>query len=174
MEEKKGIVCRLNWFGDVLEKIFNFFVVIFLIGVALAVSVLVLGREINIPVVWLDELSTYAVVWLVFFGMALGYKKGQFPRVDVICVVIPKRFHPYMEIFWDVIGAVILSLILWSGKDYILHAYNSGTTSAQLRIPLYIVYCGPVIGYLFTLYFTIVNIVNKIAAICEKKGAEDK
>ena len=64
MEENKGIIYRLNWFSDVLEKIFNFCVVIFLIGVALAVSTLVLGREVNIPVVWLDELSTYAVVWL--------------------------------------------------------------------------------------------------------------
>lgn len=174
MEKKNGIVYRLNWFGDVLEKIFNFCVIIFLIGVAVAVSILVLGREVNIPVVWLDELSTYAVVWLVFFGMALGYKKGQFPKVDVICVVLPKSFRPYIEIFWDVVGAVILTLILWSAKDYIIHTYKSGTTSAQLRLPLYLVYCGPIIGYLFTLYFTIVNIVNKVAAICEKKGAEKK
>lgn len=174
MEKKHGIVYRLNWFSNVLEKIFNFCVVIFLIGVAFAVTALVLGREINIPVVWLDELSTYAVIWLVFFGMALGYKKGQFPKVDVICVVMPKRFQPYIEIFWDIVGFAILTLILWSGKDYILHAYNSGTTSAQLRIPLYVVYCGPMIGYLFTLYFTVVNIVNKIVKLREEKGVEER
>ncbi|MCI8650567.1 MAG: TRAP transporter small permease [Anaerotruncus sp.] len=172
MAEKKGIVYGMNRLGDQMEKVLNVVAAIMLGIIAIAVIILVLGREINIPVVWLDEISTYAVIWAIFFGLALGYKNGLFPKVDIICAVLPKSVHKYLGIFWDLVGAVMLTMILWSGKDYILHTYSSGTTSAQLKVPLYLVYSGPMIGYLFTLYFTIVNIVNQIAAL-GKKGEKE-
>lgn len=174
MSEKKGLLYRLNRIGDWLEKILNVLAAALLGVISIAVVILVVGRESNIPVVWLEEISAYSVVWAVFFGLALGYKNGLFPKVDIICTIIPKKYREYLPVFWDLVGLFMLGVILWSGKDYILYAYSSGTTSAQLRIPLYIVYLGPMIGYAFTLYFTVLNILNQIAALREKKRGEEE
>ena len=170
MSDKKGIIYQMNRLGDLMEKFRNAVAVVLLAIIAIAVVILVLGREINIPVVWLDEISTYSVIWVIFIGLALGYKNGMFPKVDIICNITPKSWKRYLDIFWDLVALVILALVLWSGKDYILQTYKSKTTSAQLRMPLYIVYMGPILGYLFTLYFTVCNILTNI--FCRKEGKE--
>lgn len=173
MPEKKGIVYRMNRIGDLMEKFLNLCAILLLAIVAISVVILVLGREVNIPVVWLDEISTYSVVWIIFIGLALGYKHNMFPRVDIICNLTPKSWKPYYDVFWDVVALAFLLIVVWSGKDYIIQAYNSKTTSAQLRLPLYVVYMGPIIGYLFTLYFTICNIVTNIAGMKKRKEREE-
>ena len=173
MPEKKGIVYQMNRVADMMEKFLNLCAILLLAVISIAVIILVLGREVNIPVVWLDEISTYSVVWVIFVGLALGYKHGMFPRVDIICNFTPKSWKPYYDVFWDVIALAFLLIVLWSGKDYIIQAFNSKTTSAQLRLPLYIVYMGPMIGYLFTLYFTICNIVTNLAGLKTRKEREE-
>lgn len=157
MSKSECVLQKMNRIGDVVESILNVLAVI-----SVAVVILVLGREINIPVVWLDEISTYSVVWVVFIGLALGYRNDMFPRVDIICHLIPQKWNQYLGIFWDVVALVFLCLIMVSGKDYIVRTFQSGTTSAQLNMPLYIVYLGPIIGYLCTTYFTICNIFAQI------------
>ena len=170
MTEKKGFVYGMNRLGDAMERVLNFVAAVLLGVIAVAVVILVIGRETNIPVVWLDEISTYSVVWAIFFGLALGYKHGLFPKVDIICAILPRSWQKYLGIFWDLVGALLLLLILWSGKDYLAHTFQSGTTSAQLKVPLYLVYAGPMIGYVFTLYFTATNIVNQVVALRHGKG----
>lgn len=172
MSKGEQILLRMNRVGDVIEKILNIFAVILLAVISIAVVILVLGREINIPVVWLDEISTFSVVWVVFIGLALGYRNGMFPRVDIICHIIPQNWNKYLGVFWDVVALAFLGLVLVSGYDYILHTFQSKTSSAQLKLPLYIVYLGPIIGYLCTLYFTICNILAQIVAIGKGKEHE--
>lgn len=92
-------------------------------------------------------------------------------NVDAFIHGFSERAKAYMSIFWIIFGCFFMGIVLWSGKDYIAYAYNAGTLSAQLRIPLVYVYLGPMIGYLFAIYFGIVNIVNKIG---ELKTAERK
>ena len=171
MKEQNSIVKELNQIAAVFEKILNIFIGIFVGVLGLSVFIGVLGRNINIPVVWLDEVSTYCCSWATFFGFAVASRHGMLSNVDAFIHGFSERAKAYMSIFWIIFGCFFMGIVLWSGKDYIAYAYNAGTLSAQLRIPLFYVYLGPMIGYLFAIYFGIVNIVNKIG---ELKTAERK
>ena len=171
MKEQNSIVKELNQIAAVFEKILNIFIGIFVGVLGLSVFIGVLGRNINIPVVWLDEVSTYCCIWATFFGFAVASRHGMLSNEDAFIHGFSERAKAYMSIFWIIFGCFFMGIILWSGKDYIAYAYNAGTLSAQLRIPLFYVYLGPMIGYLFAIYFGIVNIVNKIG---ELKTAERK
>ena len=171
MKEQNSIVKELNQIAAVFEKILNIFIGIFGGVLGLSVFIGVLGRNINIPVVWLDEVSTYCCIWATFFGFAVASRHGMLSNVDAFIHGFSERAKAYMSIFWIIFGCFFMGIVLWSGKDYIAYAYNAGTLSAQLRIPLFYVYLGPMIGYLFAIYFGIVNIVNKIG---ELKTAERK
>jgi TRAP-type C4-dicarboxylate transport system permease small subunit len=104
----------------------------------------------------------YAVIWTVFFGLAVGYRHGMLAQVDLICHVIPKRFKKTLGITWDIVGLVLMLIILVSSRDYIAHMWRRNILSSELRWPLYLVYLGPVVGYIFTGYFTLVNILTKL------------
>ena len=171
MKEQNSIVKELNQIAAVFEKILNIFIGISVGVLGLSVFIGVLGRNINIPVVWLDEVSTYCCIWATFFGFAVASRHGMLSNVDAFIHGFSERAKAYMSIFWIIFGCFFMGIVLWSGKDYIAYAYNAGTLSAQLRIPLFYVYLGPMIGYLFAIYFGIVNIVNKIG---ELKTAERK
>ena len=171
MKEQNSIVKELNQIAAVFEKILNIFIGIFVGVLGLSVFIGVLGRNINIPVVWLDEVSTYCCIWATFFGFAVASRHGMLSNVDAFIHGFSERVKAYMSIFWIIFGCFFMGIVLWSEKDYIAYAYNAGTLSAQLRIPLFYVYLGPMIGYLFAIYFGIVNIVNKIG---ELKTAERK
>lgn len=165
MSEKKGVLRILHLISALLEKFINFWACVLLVVISLAVIVQVLGRTTNIPVVWLGELSTYCTIWVVFMGLAIGYKHGLFAQVDIICHIVSKSWKKYLEILWGVVALIIMGLILWSSRDYIAHVARAKTASPELRLPLYLVYLGPIIGYIFTCWFTLVNIADQIAAI---------
>lgn len=161
MNPPNSIVSFLNAVAAVLEKIINFCCCILLCLIAIPVIIQVFCRSFNIPVVWLGELSTYSVIWVVFLGLAIGYRHGLFAQVDMICHVVPKSWNKYLAYFWDIVGLVIMALILWSSRDYIAHVARRKMLSPEMQLPLWFVYLGPVIGYILTSYFTVVNIVNR-------------
>lgn len=174
MSEEKRAIPRLlprilHGIGDALEKVINFAASVLLVVITIAVVVQVFGRSFNIPVVWLGELSTYSTIWAVFLGLAIGYKHGLFAQVDIICHVAPKSWTKYLSIFWEIAALVIMGIILWSSRDYIAHVMKSRTLSSELRVPLYYVYMGPITGYIFTSYYCIVNLVDKLYALIDGK-----
>jgi C4-dicarboxylate transporter DctQ subunit len=155
----------LHRFACTLEKAVNVCVLLFLAVLAVSVIIQVLGRSFNIPVAWLGELSIFCLIWLVFFGLSIGYRHGLFAQVDVICFIIPAGWKKYMQILWDLTGLAILFIVIWSSRDYILHTYRSRTVSSELELPLYIVYMGPVLGYIFTAVFTVVKLIDRFNEI---------
>lgn len=164
MSEQKGIVKVLNQISDAVEKVLNVFIGIFVGVLGLSVFAGVLGRNVNIPVVWLDEVSTYCCIWATFFGFAVASKHGMLSNVDAFIHRFSERTKAVMAVFWIAFGCVFMGIVLWSGREYIAYAYQAGTMSAQLRIPLVYVYLGPMIGYIFAVYFGIVDIINRVIA----------
>jgi TRAP-type C4-dicarboxylate transport system permease small subunit len=162
MDKKIKVLAVLNKIGDGIEKCINFFACIFLVIIALSVIIQVLCRHFHIPVVWLGELSVFAVIWTVFLGLAAGYRHGMLAQVDIICQLIPKRAHKALSVLWDLVCLALMLIILVSSRSYIFHIWNRKLFSPELRWPLYLVYLGPVLGYLFTGYFMAVNILTAL------------
>jgi TRAP-type C4-dicarboxylate transport system permease small subunit len=124
MNKKTNFLAVLNKIGGGIEKGINFFACISLVIVAVSVIIQVLCRHINIPVVWLGELSVFGVIWTVFFGLAVGYKHGMLAQVDLICHLLPKSTHKVLSLIWDITGLALMLIILISSRQYILHIWN--------------------------------------------------
>ncbi|TCO71312.1 TRAP transporter small permease [Rhodovulum euryhalinum] len=68
------------------------------LGAGLAFAVLigtvliqVLGRFTGIAPVWTEELTRYALLFMVAFGAGLAFRSGDLVNVDVICESLPGR-----------------------------------------------------------------------------------
>lgn len=171
-EQTNPIVGAVAKVSNGLEKVIEFFTCIFLVVVAVTVAAGVVGRNMNIPVVWLGELGTYSCMWATFFGMSLGYKHGLFANVDFLTQRCSPFIKELFKIFWQIFAMVFLGVVLWSSRDYISFVMKAGTMSPEMRIPLYLVYLGPILGYIFTLIFAFEITLNSIVAMISRKGGK--
>ena len=166
---------RLEELSNTIEKIIEFLTVILLAILSFTVIFGVLTRNINIPIVWLGELGTFCCIWVTFLGMALAYRKKLFANVDLITHVLNERMKTYLAILWDVIGFVFLTLVLISSKSFIVYLFESGHKSGELRLSFWIVYIGPILGYIATAYYVLVSMIEQIINLKElPKTANEK
>ena len=56
-----------------------------------AVLVQVTGRLTGIAFVWTEELTRYALLFMVAFGAGLSFRSGDLVNVDVVCESLPGR-----------------------------------------------------------------------------------
>ena len=67
-------------------------------GVGLSFAVLIAtvllqvrGRLTGLSLVWTEELTRYALLYMVAFGAGLSFRTGDLVNVDVICEYLPGR-----------------------------------------------------------------------------------
>ena len=57
-----------------------------------AVVIQLLGRSGVIPtMIWTEELSRFALIWLTALGVGLGLRSGDLVNVDLVCEALPGR-----------------------------------------------------------------------------------
>lgn len=165
MNNQKNLVEKLDRFASKLEKPLEICVSIFLAVISIAIFILVFGRNVNIPVVWLGELSTYCAIWTTFFGFALAYRYDMFANIDIITRFVSPERKKVLELVWNVFAILFMVIVAWSSKDFILHVFKSGTKSPEMRAPLYIIYLGPIISYLITTFFGVVKLLKQLSGL---------
>jgi TRAP-type transport system small permease protein len=95
-------------------------------------------------ILWAEEVSRYAMIWLTFLGAGLVLRHGGHIGIDALQTSFPRRAA--------VIRAAIFVLLLgffafmaWIGARYSLLAW--GQTTPVLRIPVGFVYLALPIGF---------------------------
>ncbi len=107
----------------------------------------------NSSLAWTDELATYCLLWMVFFGLTYTLYVGAHIRIDFFTVMLPKRGQEIAEIVIWAFGTVFAVLLLLG----CLHAVNNfivrDTYSTDgMDIPLYLPALPMLIGsILFTI-----------------------
>ena len=119
-----------------------------LIGLSLYTSVGVLGRYLfNQPLINLDELGGYAMVAIVFSGLAYTTKSHGHIRVELIISTVSPRVRRILQRAALNLGLVFASLLLaaswWLTRDYFLGDTLSETS---LQTPLWIPCSVMVVG----------------------------
>lgn len=80
------------------ERLIHAVIVLARIGAGLAFAVLmaavlvqVVGRLTGASPVWTEELTRYALLYMIAFGAGLAFRSGDLVNVDVICESLPGR-----------------------------------------------------------------------------------
>lgn len=79
-----------------MKRLERVFVILCSIGVSLAFLTLiavvltqVLGRSFGSSPVWTEELTRYAMLYMVAFGAGLALRSGDLVNVDIVCEALP-------------------------------------------------------------------------------------
>ena len=104
-------------------------------------------RSINsIRLTWAQEACIYLFVWMAKFGAAYGVRQGIHVGVDMLVIRLDEKWRRIVTIIAMSGGILFTGIITWIGTDFVWHVYKGGQISADLEMPMWIVYLAVPLG----------------------------
>ena len=95
---------------------------------------------------WAQEACIYMFVWMAKFGAAYGVRTGIHVGVDVIINRMNTPWRNKFVVFGLLAGALFTGIIGTLGANFVHHMAQTDQTSADLEIPMWIVYLAVPLG----------------------------
>ncbi len=148
------------------------FVRICRLGIGLAFSVLigavllqVVGRLIGSSLVWTEELTRYALLYMAAFGAGLALRSGDLVNVDVVCEALPGRLPWWLRLFAAIATAGLTLYLLPQAWRFV--SIGQMQTSPALGIRMSFIYFTMFLLLAVLALFAVLRVVGMLA------GAED-
>ncbi|MDB5756497.1 MAG: transporter small permease [Massilia sp.] len=101
---------------------------------------------IRINTSWAQELCIYMFVWMAKFGAAYGVRTGIHVGVDVLINRLSDRWRARFVVFGLLAGAVFTGIVGTLGANFVWGMAHTEQTSADLEVPMWIVYLAVPLG----------------------------
>ena len=109
------------------------------------------------PLVWVEELSTYAFIWGAFIGAAAGLKQGRHLKIESFVERLPPGARRGLRIILDLlIGAFCALLVVNGFKAMFLFEWRQTTIALPIDLPRYLFYSTPLIVGAASMVLTVV------------------
>ena len=90
---------------------------------------------------WSDEISVYAVIWAVFFGISALIKVDEHVRVDLLINKFSPKRQNILHFYHTLLGLAFICVVAWGGYLMVQKAYQTGITSeSYLKFKMYLPY----------------------------------
>jgi C4-dicarboxylate transporter DctQ subunit len=99
-----------------------------------------------INMAWAQELCIYLFVWMAKFGAAYGVRTGIHVGVDVLINRLSARIRAGFILFGLAAGALFTGVVGTLGANLVWKLAHTEQTSADLELPMWIVYLAVPLG----------------------------
>ncbi|MBI3988574.1 MAG: TRAP transporter small permease [candidate division NC10 bacterium] len=98
------------------------------------------------PLVWVEELSTYAFIWGTFVGASTGLKRARHIRIQSFLHRLPPGGQRSILLFtYLAIGVFCVSLVINGIRAMLLFEWHQRTIALPVVLPRYLFFSGPLI-----------------------------
>ena len=117
------------------------------------------------PLVWVEELSTYAFIWGAFIGAAAGLKQGRHLKIESFVGRLPPGARQGLRIVLDllILGFCVL-LVINGFKAMVTFEWRQTTIALPVDLPRYLFYSTPLIVGAASMVLTVVHDLLEAAA----------
>lgn len=149
----------LNWLETVIKALAG----ICLFAVFALVTAQVASRFIfNFSLAAASELSIYAMIWSVFLGAAVAFRRNGHIAMDILKTRLPEKLDKIANLLIFVVLAVFLCLVVVKGYDLSQRAMLQRSPAAGLPVG-YIAFAMPA-GSVLALIFLIEGLFVSVPA----------
>lgn len=130
---------------------------VLILAIMVGVAADVLARYlIGRPIVWMFEVTEYALLYIPCLGMAWLAREGGHVAIDTFTTSFPLRVQAGVAIVWTALCVLVCAFVTWWGAIVVIGRYASGTVIDQMiRTPEYLVLWVIPFGFgLTTIEFT--------------------
>jgi TRAP-type C4-dicarboxylate transport system permease small subunit len=120
---------------------------------------------LNRPLVWVEELATYAFIWGTFLGASLGLKRGIHLKVETFLGrLAPRTRAAVLAVTHLAIGVFCFLLVINGFKALWLFEWRQRTIALPVELPRYLFFSGPLIIASLSMLLTVVHDLLAAAA----------
>lgn len=106
-------------------------------GILIVVLMQVAGRLLGHPLPWTEEAVRFMFVWMVFLGLAAGFRTVESARV-VVFLSLGRRFFRHLAVPIYVGSSVLFFAVMgWTGLTLVRQQIMMSETAATLPMPMW-------------------------------------
>lgn len=109
------------------------------LGVLLVVLTQVASRVLGVPVSWTEEATRYLFVWMIFLGLAAGFRTVETARVTVLIAMMPKAVCRLSLPVYVASSVAFFALAGWTGYHLVRQQFMMNETAATLAVPMWLI-----------------------------------
>ena len=118
---------RVESIFDAILNVFAFLSALLLAFIMLSICLEVIMRYfLNRPLVWVIEMSEYALLYITFLGTAWLLRREGHVTVDILLVRLNPKNQAALGFFSSIIGIIISLVFIWYGSDVAWDHYQRG------------------------------------------------
>ncbi|HBJ66857.1 MAG TPA: TRAP transporter permease DctQ, partial [Alcaligenes faecalis] len=116
----------------------------------------------GVNLLWAQELCIYLFVWMAKFGAAYGVRVGIHVGVDVLVNAVGPRWRHLLVVISLFAGALFTAIVAWIGGRFVYGIAQTAQVSADLEVPVWIVYLAVPAGSLLMCFRFLQALMNFI------------
>lgn len=130
---------RLPRLGTFVKVVADFSAGLAAAGIIVVVLVQVASRLMGTPVSWTEEATRFLFVWMVFLGLAAGFRTVESARVVVFIAAAPRLFRRLAVPIYVSTSILFFALMGWTGVSLVRQQIMMNETAATLAIPMWVI-----------------------------------
>lgn len=130
-----------------------------------AVLLQVVGRVTGLAPVWTEELTRYALLFMVAFGTGLAFRSGDLVNVDVVCEALPGIAPRVLRLISAIVTAGLAAYLLPHAWRYV--SIGKMQTSPALGVRMDVIHVSVWLMLLLLAIFAVLRVMGMLA------GTED-
>ena len=99
----------------------------------------VVFREIGSPLVWTEEASRFLFMWMVFLGMAIGFRNVESARVTIFVKMFKPLCGIVSAIIYTVFSCGFFLLMLYTGYQMVRQQILFSEMASGFPLPMWVV-----------------------------------
>jgi TRAP-type C4-dicarboxylate transport system permease small subunit len=135
----------LHFLDDHFEE--SILIVLLLLITFLTGAQVVMRYLLHDPLSWSEELCRYCYIWTGFISVAYCVRKRAAIRINTVLLLLSHRKQKMLEISTNIISIVLYGAFFLTTITIIKKTIITGQASPAMRIPFYIIYVGPCLGF---------------------------
>ncbi len=150
-----------------MDNLFRYTLTLLIGVVALAQFVQVITRYVlEIPVMGMDELMMYPILWLYMLGAVNASRENTHIRANVLDVFIKSpRKLAIIAIFSDLLSVIVLSWLIYWAWDFTKYILRVDKESPTLYLPTLYADISLIICLVIMTLFTVWHIIRLLKAL---------
>nr|WP_097142501.1 TRAP transporter small permease [Rhizobium subbaraonis] len=128
-----------SFFGWILKLATDAMAGVAVTGVLIVVLIQVSSRVLGMPVSWTEEATRYLFVWMIFLGLAAGFRTVETARVTVLLAVMPGIIRRLSVPIYVVSCLLFFALMGWTGYNLVRQQLVMNETAATLGVPMWVI-----------------------------------
>jgi len=128
----------------------------------------------NDPQIYVDEVSSFLEVLVVFGGTAYTFRGGGHVRVDLFTGRVAPATRAWLRAFTLLLGVVFLAVVIWVTTQSAITAWRYGRVSAVMLYPLWLPMAVIPAGLALMGLAMLTTLARQVKVLAGAAGARDE